>query len=158
MKKIASFLLIIILLISCTQEITRNNPSLQGLKDGILWRARDAQAVLNSSGGITITGLTQYETLTLTTNSFQPQTYVLGTSSSRRATYEIINAGVTLNYATGANVGDGQIVITEYDDTNNTISGTFRFNAHNLGNNPDEPQIINYQSGVFYKIPVTPSI
>jgi hypothetical protein len=32
--------------------------------------------------------------------------------------------------------GNGQIVITEYDNVNNTISGTFKFNLENVFNNP----------------------
>jgi hypothetical protein len=157
MRKIASILLIFLALMSCTQEITRNNPSLQGLKDGVLWRAKDSYAVLSSStGALTLTGLTEYETLTLMTNSPNPQTYILGTSTAQQATYQYARDGVFLDYATGIDIGDGQIVISEYDAVNNTITGTFRFNAENLEDNPDEAEIVNYQQGVFYKIPITP--
>ena len=144
---------------SCTQEITRNNPSVQGLKDGVMWRARDSYAVWSQTeNALTITGLTQYETLTLKTNSTAPQTFVLGTSTSKQATYMFSKDGLELNYATGVAMGDGEIVITEYDDTNHTVTGTFRFNAENLDSGSSGAELLNFIEGNFYKIPVVPSL
>jgi len=157
MKKIASILLIIFALMSCSQEITRNNPSVQGLKDGVLWRANHSYAVRTTSGVLTITGLTQYETLTLTTNWFEPGTYTLGTNIPNTAAYEFAKDGTTLNYTTGPNIGDGEIKIEEWDDINQTITGKFRFNAQIVGSNPEGNEVLNFIEGHFYKIPVTSS-
>ncbi len=52
----------------------------------------------------------------------------------------------------------GQIVITEYDDINQTVSGTFKFNALNANNNPAGGPILNYQYGAFYKVQIYPSL
>lgn len=53
---------------------------------------------------------------------------------------------------------NGEIVITEYDNVNMTISGKFKFNAANVNNNPFGGPILNFQYGEFYKIPIYPSI
>jgi len=153
MKKIASFLLIVIALTSCEEEITRNNPSVQGLKDNVLWRANDYSAVVQGNG-LVITGLTRYETLILKTNEKAKKTYALGVNNSRTATFIDDTDGQELTFATGQAQGDGQIVITEYDDINQTVSGTFRFNAVNVNNNPVGGEILNFQEGVFYKVPI----
>ncbi|MBP6557387.1 MAG: hypothetical protein KA213_03415 [Flavobacterium sp.] len=53
---------------------------------------------------------------------------------------------------------NGEIKITEYDNVNMTVSGTFKFNAANTNNSPFGGLILNFQYGEFYKIPVFPSI
>lgn len=52
---------------------------------------------------------------------------------------------------------NGEIKITEYDATNFTVSGTFKFNAANSNGSPFGGPILNFQYGEFYKIPVLPS-
>ena len=61
----------------------------------------------------------------------------------------------TITFATGNGIGDGQIEITEYDVVNNTVSGTFKFNAENIYNNPLAGAVLNFQQGVFYKVPIS---
>ncbi len=53
---------------------------------------------------------------------------------------------------------NGEIKITDYDDTTGTVSGTFKFNATNTNNSPFGGPILNFQYGEFYKIPIYPSI
>jgi hypothetical protein len=52
---------------------------------------------------------------------------------------------------------NGEIKITEYDNLNFTVSGTFKFNAANVNDNPFGGPILNFQYGEFYKIPIYPS-
>lgn len=158
MKKIASLLLILIAFNSCTTDVTRNNPSLQGLKDDVLWRARTSYAELSTNGSLVITGLTQYETVTLNTASKNPGIYTLGLNNGNRAGYVLATGGDELTYSTGPNMGDGEIKITEYDAEKMTVSGTFRFNAENVDDNPLGGEVLNFQSGVFYKVPVVPAL
>ena len=81
-----------------------------------------------------------------------------GTSSSKTATYVLTDSNGSITFATGSGIGDGQIKITEYDDINNTVSGTFKFNAENIYNNPLAGPVLNFQQGVFYKIPITTTV
>lgn len=154
MKKIAAIFLLVTTLMSCTQDISRNNPSMQGWKDDVLWRARDRFAELAPNGSITITGLTRYETLAISLPTTTPGTYLLGMGETRKATYIYEKDDVMMTFRTGTNVGDGQVIIEEYDTEEQTITGTFRFNLVNTEND----SIINYQNGVFYRIPVVPAL
>ncbi|WP_431245062.1 DUF6252 family protein [Flavobacterium sp. P21] len=46
--------------------------------------------------------------------------------------------------------------MTDYDMENNTISGTFKFNAvNNNTSDLDNPKVA-FTEGVFYKVPITP--
>lgn len=154
MKKVASLLLIIITLASCTQDISKNNPAMQGWKDDVLWRARDRFAELSENGSISIMGLTRYETLIIKLPSTAATTHVLGTSETRKATYIHSRDNVETVFTTGTGIGDGEVVIEEYDTENQTITGRFRFNLVNVEND----SVVNFQHGVFYRVPVVPAL
>ena len=83
-----------------------------------------------------------------------PATTLLGTGQVSEATFSYAVNGQNLFYATGTNTDDGQIVLTEYDSVNKTVSGTYRFNAYNTTNNPLGNTLVNFKQGVFYKVPV----
>jgi hypothetical protein len=50
---------------------------------------------------------------------------------------------------------NGEIQITEFNG--DTISGNFKFNAINSNGNPLGGEQVNFQHGVFYKVPVLPA-
>src|SRR5690606_31746272 len=137
----------------CTEDISQNSPALQGLKDNVLWRSAGTTATISPNGHLTITGSRQLETLLLKTSSVSEATYELGLSQQRSATFIRTSGLDETTYTTGnEGLGDGEIVIEEFDSENMTITGTFRFNAVN--HEGDENDIVNFQSGIFYKIPV----
>jgi hypothetical protein len=154
MKKTIALLLVLLAITSCTQDIKFNNPAVQGLKDGVLWRANDSFGTLNGTSALTLVAATQFETLTLKTTSATPGTYVLGTSDSKKATFNDKKDGGNVTYQTSINVGDGEIIITEFDQEARTVSGTFRFNAKNTVATPQGSTDLNFQEGVFYKVPI----
>jgi hypothetical protein len=90
----------------------------------------------------------------LKTTSTESQTYILGTSDSKTATYVLKDANGTITFSTGIGIGEGEIVIKEYDAVNKTVTGTFKFNAENIYNNPLAGPLLNFQYGHFYKVPV----
>jgi len=134
-----------------------NNPSFQGTKDNVFWRAVDAEAALGPGGSLIIEGYSRNEKLTLKTVSKTPQIYFLGTSNSNTASYVLTDASGPITFSTGFGIGEGQIVIEEYDVVNNTVTGTFKFNAENINNNPLAGPILNFQYGHFYKILISTS-
>lgn len=160
MKKLISLLIVTIALSSCTQEVTFNNPSVQGTKDNYFWRAKTSSASVDvPNATIRILALSQFETLTLsmplpTISQSYPATTLLGTGQVSEATFSYAVNGQNLFYATGTNADDGQIILTEYDSVNKTVSGTYRFNADNTTNNPLGNTLVNFKQGVFYKVPV----
>jgi hypothetical protein len=155
MKKQILFIVLLFAFISCESDVKFNNPSFEGQKDNVFWRAVDSKAGLAADGSLSVEGYTRNEKLTLKTTSTIAQTYPLGTSTSKTATYVLTETGDPITFSTGIGIGNGEIVITEYDAVNKTVSGTFKFNAENIDNNPLAGPLLNFQYGVFYKIPVT---
>ena len=158
MKKIVSLLVLIFAFSSCSEDIRRNSPALQGVKDDVLWRAAGITATKSSTGQLTIVGVRQLETLVLKTNSTSELTYVLGQTQLRMASFTSESGFEETFWSTGdsnSNSGDGEIVITDYDEENNTISGTFRFNAVNQEEGAED-DVVNWQSGIFYDVPLMP--
>jgi len=166
MKKLIFLFFASIIIISCTQEVTFNNPAVQGTKDNYFWRASSYGASVDLvANSIILQATSQFETLTLrmplpSATSIYPITTILGSGSATVgsanpvATFNYVVNGQNILYTTGSNAQDGQIILKEYDPVNKTISGTYRFNAFNVGNNPLGNPIVNFTNGVFYKIPV----
>jgi hypothetical protein len=154
MKKQILLVIVLFSLISCTEDVSFNNPSFQGLKDNVFWRAIDSRASLGPGGSLVIEAYSGNEVITLKTTSASAQTYILGTSTSKTAKYVLTDSDGTITFETGSGIGDGEIVITKYDDVNSTISGTFKFNAENSDNSQEGGSALNFQQGVFYKVPI----
>jgi hypothetical protein len=154
MKKYFGYLILFSTLIACNTEVEFNNPAFEGQKDNVFWRAIDTKAFVRTDGSLTINAYTKNEKVTLITVSKTPQTYFLGTSNSNTASYVLTDDNGTITFATGFGIGDGEIVIEEFDAINNTVTGTFKFNAENIYNNPLAGPTLNFQYGHFYKIPI----
>ncbi|SDV99921.1 DUF6252 family protein [Flavobacterium degerlachei] len=154
MKKSILFVIVLFSLISCTEDVRFNNPSFQGVKDNVFWRAIESKATLNSNGSLVIEAYSGNEVITLKTTSMVEQLYPLGTSTSKTASYVLTDSNGTTTFTTGTGIGDGQIIITDYDAIENTVSGSFKFNAENIYNNPLAGAVLNFQQGIFYKVPI----
>lgn len=163
MKKILSFVIMIVALSSCSEDIKFNNEAVfQGVKDNLFWRGSDAKAVYSvSQNTLTISAGTLNETMTLKMpmpeSGIAPGgegvTYSLGTDLETVANYTYFDDVADYFYETAIGVGDGEITVTEYDGA--YVSGTFRFNLKNTDPDSEAPEIVNMQNGVFYKIPLT---
>lgn len=149
MKKLVLYILLLFAFVSCQEEVKFNNPSFQGQKDNVFWRAIDSKATL-SNNVLTIEAYTRNEKVTLKTNSKDFGPYPLGIDNLNTATYFIDDVSPKITFKTGTNKGEGEIVIEKYDAVNNTVTGTFRFNAKN----EIDGSAINFQQGVFYKVPI----
>ena len=67
MKKLALNILLLFAFVSCQEEVKFNNPSFQGQKDNVFWRAIDSKATL-SNNVLAIEGYTRNNQFTC--NSF----------------------------------------------------------------------------------------
>lgn len=160
MKKLFLIIVLLFAFISCQDEVKFNNPSFQGSKDNVFWRAVDYKAIIAPSGSLQIEAYTRDETLILKTTSTNPGTYFLGIDNLNTATYVLTDASGSTTFLTGVStsngqMGDGQIVIKEYDPIAKTITGTFKFNAENTSANPLADPVVNFQYGIFYKVPIS---
>ena len=247
MKKLVSLILILVVFVSCTNDVKFNNPGFQAYRDGVLFRALDVKVYKSTSTGIiSFVALAQDEQLNLNVASGALGTYYLGTiDTNTKATYSSTFNSVSLQYQTnliygpvakmsgymvsggsgyvsdcslvsgeyvcpnshqttntgtgsgltlavianaagvvtsvkvaspgnGYKAGDvvtivgggnnakitvlnvegsnGEISITE--NTGDTVSGNFKFNAINTSGNPLGGEQVNFQYGTFYKQPV----
>jgi len=163
MKKILPLILLVIALGSCSEDIKFNNEAVfQGVVDNVSWKGGNAKGSFDENGKLIIEAATLVDHMKLeipepplnidpkNKNTFV--TYILGTSNIRKAYFTKAINGNTYDYETSTGVGDGQIVISQYDGV--TISGTFRFNAKNVDPDSEAAPIVNVQSGVLYKVPV----
>ncbi len=144
------------LLVSCTEDIKFNNPAFQTLKDNVFWRAQSYTAHIETNGSLIVEGLLGFEKVTFKIPSPAQKTYILGIDNVTTATYSNSLASQLAEFTTGENRGNGQIIITEYNIDNKTISGTFKVNAVNVDDEDTEKPTINFTEGVFYKITVSP--
>jgi hypothetical protein len=155
MKKYFGYLILFSTLIACTTEVEFNNPAFEGQKDNVFWRAIDTKAFVGADGSLTINAYTKNEIVTLKTTSTAEQDYPLGTSMSNMATYVLTDASGKITFSTGIDIGNGEVVIEKYDAVNQTVTGTFKFNAENIYNNPLAGPLLNFQYGHFYKVPIS---
>ncbi len=101
MKRFLSLFIILIAFSSCEEDIKLNTPGFQVVRNDVLWQANDARAYVSSSGNLTVEGLTQFEQVTLGTNSTNVGKYSLGTSNqSNFAAYTLTLDGTTYEFAT----------------------------------------------------------
>lgn len=102
MKRFLPLFIIAMAFSSCQEDVKFNNPGFQGLKDDVFWRANDARAYINPvNHKLRIEALTEYETVVLTTASYNVGTYILGTTNTlNSATYSSNFNDVALEYAT----------------------------------------------------------
>jgi len=128
------------------EDIEDNTPGLQASKDNDLFRALDVSALINDDGTIAIIGLSELEKLVLTVTSKNVGTYVLGGTSANKAVFDDISG---LQYTSNPD-GEGEVVISRYDEINGTITGTFRVVV--FSNSVSEP--LTLHQGVFFEVPI----
>jgi hypothetical protein len=162
MKKIIFILATILTLSSCGSDVKFNDPSFQGQKDNVLWRADVINAAI-TGGTLTINAYRGLEVVSLVVPAptvaianLNPQVSLLGTDDAISdvvfASYSYEENGISLNYATGKGIGNGKVTITNYDPKTRKLSGSFNFNAEYEGDNQLVPKNLNFQSGFIFNI------
>jgi len=156
MKKIFLLIVSALFMVGCGEDLEFNTPALQGKKDSALWRADYYTAEINGSGQLIISGGRGSETIALKTQSANVGTYLLGGGSSSEASFVSTQ---DIAYSTNNEPdpiiqiypADGEIMITEYSESGNAVSGTFWFNAFSdSGLNK-----VNFSQGIFYEVPIS---
>ncbi len=160
MKKILSILFVSSILLSCATDVKFNNPGFVALKENFSWQSSLTNVVIDN-GQLIITAYNNLDIVTLkipapTTAivSTAPKTFKFGVLDQPSAQYSSNENGVLLEYTTAKNIGDGELVINEYNLSTKQLSGTFRFNAKYKGTDVSIPKNINFQRGNFYKIEI----
>jgi len=158
MKKVIIVFVVSLFMNSCSDDVVFNNPSVQGLKNDVFWRALQSKATLSKDGTIAIEAVTLKETLTLHLSSTQVKTYVLDTNAIDYVSYASRETSPVIALTTQSRKGTGKITITEYDAIKKTITGTFTFVIPYVTSGTQESKEFYFSQGVFYKVPVSPEV
>lgn len=169
MRKLVSLILILTVFTSCEEDVSFNTPAFQARKDNFMWRAQDYTAnynpldstlVLTAYKGLEQVELSAYPVIIVgdgTTTFFENATFELGNDANSNAFYSFADNGLVYEFETGiADDPNGEIVLENtVNQKPGTISGKFRFDAPYVGDIPNAPERINFQTGIFYEIPIT---
>ena len=148
--------MVVFTMLSCSDEIRFNSPAMQGNKQGELWRA-DFYAADIDNGGFVIEGRNSGEKIQLITTSDSRGTFSLGLDSNNVAIFVDIDGTIySTKNAPDSSIGSyptsGEIIVEDIDnDDPKNVYGTFWFYAYTS----DGLKVINFNKGVFYKVPLT---
>ncbi|PHR10351.1 MAG: hypothetical protein COA40_14660 [Aequorivita sp.] len=145
MKKFLFVLLAALSLISC-EDTQTNELALQAKVDDRLYTSADARAALNDDGTLTIQGFNDEESMTIQLSRLDEGNFSIGQGSANYAVYEDMGGNI---YTTNPN-GEGVVTISELNETNKTLSGTFNFNAFLPG-----IDTIYVSKGILYNVSYT---
>ncbi|MDC7997236.1 DUF6252 family protein [Gilvibacter sediminis] len=145
MQRIALFALLVFALFSC-EDVRDNNAIIQGNANDVFLKG-GAVATRFDDGTVVINGSADGEELTITLTSAAVGTYAFGPGSANGAVFMDASGE---SYSTATALGNGEANISESSSTDNTITGTFNFNAHTFA----LQDTLNFSRGVFFKVPV----
>ncbi|WP_203295317.1 DUF6252 family protein [Luteirhabdus pelagi] len=131
-------------LVGC-EDVQVNDPGFQGNLNDELFKANDARVFPNEDGSALIQGYTDTETMTLRISGQGEGVYPIGSNNTNYATFENFEGFV---YSTIPE-GNGQIVVSRWDETNKIVSGSFRYTAY-------LPNIdtLAVSQGTFFEVPL----
>lgn len=145
MKRFLFFLLAALTLISC-EDIEGNDPALQANIDNNFYAFTDTRATLNEDGSVAIEGFTQKESLMVHLSRLEEGNFLISGGAGNYATFQDMGG----NIYTTITKGRGEVTISEVNETNKTVSGTFHFNAFLPG-----IDTIYVSKGVLHNVPYT---
>ncbi|WKW47095.1 DUF6252 family protein [Myroides sp. JBRI-B21084] len=157
MKKYFLLALLAVSFVSCEEELSVNEPTMEAMNGYNFWRASSFVANV-TDGDLVIVGANGSENVTLYIDNYLSGTeYPLGVSNYNVATYsKTVNDKMYL-YSTSSSTGKGYIKLDpEEKQVPGTISGTFM--AEMVPTDPNmvlsEAPVVNFNKGVFFRIPI----
>jgi len=155
MNKIQYLLVVFLLFNNCESTVEFRIPAFQAHVNGDqFWEASLFSITTDASGAI-ITGSSLSGTLSMYMPSLEVGTHNFGNLEIATAIYQDTTYYSTTydGIASIAYLSDGEITIEEYNSEENTISGTFNFDAYN----DTGEYTINISQGIFYRLPISVS-
>ena len=133
MKKIVLLIAIMSTLVSCEENILRNDIAMQGRLNNVFWKSLNVTAVKNVNGNITLTGFNTFDQLEIDLSSSNVGTYSLGTINennyalytllSDKSEYETSVYASPVNQIKLVNIGSGYLDATSLATTGGNGSG-----------------------------------
>ena len=143
MKNLFLLLFTAILLISC-EDLETNDPAMQGTIDHAFFKALNTRATIEANGDYLIEGINQDEILSVRITGPEEGDYFLGGEFGNEGSFIDVNGNI---YTTKPN-GGGKVIVTNWDTSGKTISGTFKFTGILEG-----LDTLRVHNGVFFEVP-----
>ncbi len=147
MKKILAILCSALSLISC-EDTQINEVVFQAKINNDFYISTDAQAAVNDDGTVTILGNTRNESLTLKLSRLAEGDFIINEGRINTGSYQDFDG----NLFTTIPFGEGIVNISRLDENSQTLTGTFKFTAYQVG-----VDTVSVSKGVLYNIPYSGS-
>ena len=153
MNKFQYLLVFLLVFNSCEDAIEDRTPSFQANLNGIQFWEANSFSIITDSNGTRITGNNMLGTISIHFPLLQVGTNNMGSSEIAVGIFQdsIYYSTMYDGISSIAYLSDGEITIDEYNSVENTISGTFNFDAYNETGEYN----LNISEGVFYRLPIS---
>ena len=155
MNKFQYLLAFLLIFSSCEDTIEDRIPAFQAHVNGVQFWEASSFSIITDSNGTIITGNNLSGTLTMYVPSLEVSVNNLGSSEVAVGVFQdtLYYSTMYNGIASIAHLSDGEITIDEFNSEENTISGTFNFDAYDETGEYN----INISQGVFYRLPISVS-
>ena len=153
MNKFQYLLAFLLIFSSCEDTIEDRIPAFQAHVNGVQFWEASSFSIITDSNGTIITGNNLSGTLTMYVPSLEVSMNNLGSSEVAVGVFQdtLYYSTMYNGIASIAHLSDGEITIDEFNSEENTISGTFNFDAYNETGEYN----LNISEGVFYRLPIS---
>ena len=150
MKKIV-FILMLVTLHNCTEDLSNNTPGFEASVDGKEWVAQSYNATIQNSQ-LSISGNNQLGTISMVIDSININSFELRSWTDDFAVFQDTILYSTKNDGIGsiAYLSAGKIDINEINYVDNSVSGHFYFECYDNSG----LHVKTVSEGVFYKVPI----
>lgn len=150
MKKIV-FILMLVALFNCTEDLSNNTPGFEASVDGKEWVAQSYNATIQNSQ-LSISGNNQLGTISMVIDSININSFELRSWTDDFAVFQDTMLYSTKNDGIGsiAYLSAGKIDINEINYVDNSVSGHFYFECYDNSG----LHVKTVSEGVFYKVPI----
>ena len=150
MKKIV-FILMLVTLHNCTEDLSNNTPGFEASVDGKEWVAQSYNATIQNSQ-LSISGNNQLGTISMVIDSINFNSFELRSWTDDFAVFQDTILYSTKNDGIGsiAYLSAGKIDINEINYVDNSVSGHFYFECYDNSG----LHVKTVSEGVFYKVPI----
>tara|TARA_B100001564_G_C20510063_1_gene610228 strand:+ start:445 stop:909 length:465 start_codon:yes stop_codon:yes gene_type:complete len=150
MKKIV-FILMLVTLFNCTEDLSNNTPGFEASVDGKEWVAQSYNATIQNSQ-LSISGNNQLGTISMVIDSININSFELRSWTDDFAVFQDTILYSTKNDGIGsiAYLSAGKIDINEINYVDNSVSGHFYFECYDNSG----LHVKTVSEGVFYKVPI----
>ena len=153
MNKFQYLLVCLLIFSSCEDNIEDRIPAFQAHVNGVQFWEASSFSIITDSNGTIITGNNLSGTLTMYIPLLEVGANNLGSSEVSVGVFQdtLFYSTMYNGIASIAHLSDGEIIIEEFNSEENTISGTFNFDAYNETGEYN----LNISEGVFYRLPIS---